>query len=155
MLIGCGVCTFGLLFSPPTVVGILLLSLGRLFIEASYASLWTYTPESYPTTLRATGLGVCNGFAKAASVVTPFISTAILNTSITLPVLIFTGFSIAGAICSWALPFETKERGMQDSVAAPYGEGLIGSGDIASELGLITKEQFDNDDEESNAYPLN
>lgn len=73
MLIGCCFCTVLLLFQPSVPLGVLLLGGGRMFIEASYAALWTYTPEAYPTTIRATGLGVANAWSKVASIITPFV----------------------------------------------------------------------------------
>jgi hypothetical protein len=51
MLLGCGICTVFLLLQPSVIVGVFLLSGGRMFVEASYAALWTYTPEAYPTTV--------------------------------------------------------------------------------------------------------
>eukprot|EP01122_Echinamoeba_exundans_P000008 TRINITY_DN10004_c0_g1_i1.p1 TRINITY_DN10004_c0_g1~~TRINITY_DN10004_c0_g1_i1.p1 ORF type:complete len:536 (+),score=52.26 TRINITY_DN10004_c0_g1_i1:37-1644(+) len=119
MLLGCAICTVFLLLQPSVAVGVLLLSGGRMFIEASYAALWTYTPEAYPTTIRATGLGVSNAWSKIASIITPFISASILSVSVTVPVLIFSGFAVLGSVLAFMLPFDTKGRAMMDNVASP------------------------------------
>ena len=37
---------------------------GRMFVNGSWAAAWTYTPEAYPTVVRATGLGAANGLSK-------------------------------------------------------------------------------------------
>jgi len=58
------VCMFAMLFNPTPWVAIFLLLGGRMFVNGSWASAWTYTPEAYPTVVRATGLGAANGLSK-------------------------------------------------------------------------------------------
>jgi hypothetical protein len=103
-----------------------------------YAFCIIWEPALKPTIqIRATGLGVANAWSKIASIVTPFvrrtasiccsellmmkmlqISASILSVSVTVPVLIFSGFALIGSILAFMLPFDTKGRAMRDNAAS-------------------------------------
>jgi hypothetical protein len=46
------------------------------------------------------------------------ISASILSVSVTVPVLIFSGFALIGSILAFMLPFDTKGRAMRDNAAS-------------------------------------
>jgi len=107
-----GVCVAALaclFWNPPGWLGMILLAVSRMGINGSLATLWTFTPEAYPTTLRATGLGVANSLSKLATTGTPFISTALPDKYLWVAVLIFGLCCIGGIAAALLLPFDTKD----------------------------------------------
>lgn len=109
MLTLCVGALLGLIFGPSGWLGVLLLSISRMGINGSIATLWAFTPESYPTTLRATGLGVANAFAKLATTGTPFISTALPDKYLWVTILVFMICCALGIVAALFLPFDTKD----------------------------------------------
>ena len=112
-ILGCGVAAVSLavltlfhfdnidLLAAVLIVGMLCISLSS-FIE------WPYTAESYPTHVRAVGLGVCSSMARAASMLTPLFVGVVLNTGAPITVLygVFSAFAF-GAVLLWI--FATTE----------------------------------------------
>lgn len=122
MLSLCVVAVSGLFFSGiPKFLGICLLAVSRMGINGALATLWTYTPEAYPTTLRATGLGVANGLSKLATTGTPFISTALPDNYLWVAILVFTACCIIGIATALMLPFDTKDSVLASTVGAVRG----------------------------------
>jgi len=99
-------------------VWLVIFAMVARFFTGVYESVWyTYTPEVYPTSVRALGFGMCSFWAKVAGLVTPIISTYVdksfgpmATTAITM--LAF----FVGAICAMNLPIETKGRPLTDYV---------------------------------------
>jgi len=106
----CGACTFGLLVGPHKIVGLVLLMGGRAMIMGAFCTTYAYTPEAYPTYIRATALGWAGGFSKIASIITPFAPTLLLDIQLYIPIIIFGSASAVAAVCSLLLPFETKGK---------------------------------------------
>ncbi len=52
----------------------LFLFIGRAFISGAFQAAYVYTPEVYPTTTRALGLGSCSGMARVGALITPFVA---------------------------------------------------------------------------------
>ena len=68
---------------------------------------FVYTPENYPTKVRATALGICSCLMRFGVMITPFIGQVLMSNSVTLGTLIYI---LAGAITfllSISLPSET------------------------------------------------
>jgi MFS transporter, putative metabolite:H+ symporter len=42
------------------------------FTLGAFAVLYTYTPETYPTTLRTTGMGSASGWARVGGFIAPY-----------------------------------------------------------------------------------
>jgi MFS transporter, putative metabolite:H+ symporter len=62
--------------------------------------LWPYTAESYPTQVRAVGLGVCSSTARAASMLTPLFVGVILSRAGSISVVfgVFSLFALAAML---------------------------------------------------------
>ncbi|XP_034096738.1 solute carrier family 22 member 13 [Gymnodraco acuticeps] len=91
-----------------------LAMVGKFGITASFAVIYVYTAEIFPTVLRQTGLGVSCMFARMGGVLAPMIN--ILHSySPTTPLLIFGTFPLLGALLALALP-ETADRPLLDTV---------------------------------------
>lgn len=93
-------------FDTPVLVALVVI--GTLGSSLSSFIQWPYTAESYPTHLRAVGMGVCSSMARAASMLTPLFVGVILNTgaAIALVYSAFAAFAF-GAASLWV--FATQE----------------------------------------------
>lgn len=97
-------------------VMIFFLFVARAFISGGFQAAYVYTPEVYPTNVRAIGLGSCSGLARVGAILTPFVAQVMLRTSSVLAICIYAGVSVIAGVCSLLLPVETRGRSMQDTV---------------------------------------
>lgn len=114
----CACATIALLIPFPKVLSVILLSLSRMGINGAIATLWTYTPEAYPTTLRATGLGAANALAKLATTATPFFSTALPDNYLWVAIIVFIACCGIGIAAALALPFDTKSSSLSSTLSS-------------------------------------
>jgi len=113
----CGI--FFLLLMVPDLsyeFSLLCACLSRMFIMGSFSTTYVYTPEVYPTSVRATGLGICSAWAKLAGIVTPYIAELFNDFAEWIPIAIYGGVALLAAIASAFLPVETSRRALQDTV---------------------------------------
>jgi len=80
----------------------------RVFISGIVQGVYLYTPEVYPTNIRAIGFGTCSGMARLGAILTPFVSQVLLETNRHLAVATYTGFMMACVGMSLLLTKETK-----------------------------------------------
>jgi putative MFS transporter len=76
--------------------------------QVMYAAIYTYTPEVFPSQIRASGVGIASAFAKTSGVVAPFIGGWLLSVSWTFPLFLSFGFMSISAISMALLPIETR-----------------------------------------------
>uniref|UniRef100_G3UGI9 Synaptic vesicle 2-related protein n=1 Tax=Loxodonta africana TaxID=9785 RepID=G3UGI9_LOXAF len=93
----------------------MLLFIARAFISGGFQAAYVYTPEVYPTATRALGLGSCSGMARVGALITPFIAQVMLESSVYLTLVVYSGCCLLAALASCFLPIETKGRGLQES----------------------------------------
>ncbi|XP_023284315.1 solute carrier family 22 member 6-B-like [Seriola lalandi dorsalis] len=91
-----------------------LAMVGKFGITASFAVIYVYTAEIFPTVLRQTGIGVSCMFARMGGVLAPIINM-LHNHSPTTPLVIFGTSPLLGAVLALALP-ETADRPLPDTV---------------------------------------
>uniref|UniRef100_A0A0K0DVX3 MFS domain-containing protein n=1 Tax=Strongyloides stercoralis TaxID=6248 RepID=A0A0K0DVX3_STRER len=87
----------------------------RAFISGSFQCAYVYTPEVYPTSLRAIGLGASSSMARLGAIVTPFVAQVASTHSLYIPITIYGLFALLGTIASLSLPIETRGRKMTDT----------------------------------------
>ncbi|XP_049891440.1 solute carrier family 22 member 6-B [Epinephelus moara] len=97
----------------PSVLTALAMA-GKFGITASFAVIYVYTAEIFPTVLRQTGIGVSCMFARMGGVLAPVINM-LHNHSPTTPLVIFGMSPLLGAVLALALP-ETADRPLPDTV---------------------------------------
>ncbi|XP_032390876.1 solute carrier family 22 member 13 [Etheostoma spectabile] len=97
---------------PNVVTGLAMV--GKFGITASFAVIYVYTAEIFPTVLRQTGIGVSCMFARIGGVLAPIINM-LHDHSPTMPLVIFGVSPLLGAVLSLALP-ETADRPLPDTV---------------------------------------
>ncbi|XP_034560243.1 solute carrier family 22 member 6-B [Notolabrus celidotus] len=91
-----------------------LAMVGKFGITASFAVIYVYTAEIFPTVLRQTGIGVSSMFARMGGVLAPIINM-LHNNSPATPLIIFGTSPLLGAVLALALP-ETAGRPLPDTV---------------------------------------
>jgi MFS transporter, putative metabolite:H+ symporter len=89
------------------------------FTLGAFATLYTYTPETYPTTLRTTGMGSASGWARVGGFIAPYVGGLLIDVSLVLALGVFAlAFLVnAGVIALFA--HETKDRDLADTLAEP------------------------------------
>jgi len=107
-----GVMAF--LFGNSSGTGVLLLSgaLLSFFNLGAWGALYAYTPENYPTPLRATGSGFASGVGRIGSIIAPYLvgHYSALHYSYTFIFSMFTAVLLAGTIVLLAAGKETREK---------------------------------------------
>ena len=89
---------------------IFFIFVARCFISGAFQAIYVYTPEYYPTAMRAIGLGSCSAMARVGAIITPFVAQILLKISPNLAISIYGCVALAAAICAFSLPVETKGR---------------------------------------------
>uniref|UniRef100_A0A8C4RB51 SV2 related protein n=1 Tax=Eptatretus burgeri TaxID=7764 RepID=A0A8C4RB51_EPTBU len=102
--------------------------IARAIVSGGFQVAYVYTPEVYPTSIRALGLGTCSGVARLGALTTPFIAQVMLASSFHLAISVYAFLAVVAGFCALFLPIETKGRAMQD-IASP------GSGQEMEETG--------------------
>ena len=104
--------------SDPAIV----LAVGFVLVVAIYvqtAILYgVYPPELFPTEIRLRANGICNMFGRGATVVSPFIVTALMS-AYKLPGVIWLmiGLVVIQILVVWAWGVEPRNRGLEDVAA--------------------------------------
>ena len=57
-----------------------LLFAARAAITGSFAVLWAYAPQVYPTAVRTTGVGVASSWGRVGGIICPFVAVGLINT---------------------------------------------------------------------------
>ncbi|KAG8145979.1 hypothetical protein E2320_012410, partial [Naja naja] len=87
-----------------------------------------FSQQVYPTATRALGLGTCSGVARVGALITPFIAQVMLESSVYLTLIVYSGCCILAALASCLLPIETRGRGLQESTHKEWGQEMFGRG---------------------------
>uniref|UniRef100_A0A1A8BNK5 Major facilitator superfamily (MFS) profile domain-containing protein n=1 Tax=Nothobranchius kadleci TaxID=1051664 RepID=A0A1A8BNK5_NOTKA len=91
-----------------------LAMVGKFGITASFAVIYVYTAEIFPTVVRQTGIGVSSMFARMGGVLAPIINM-LHNHSPATPLILFGVSPLLGAMLALALP-ETADRPLPDTL---------------------------------------
>ncbi len=93
-----------------------------LFMNGTYAGVYAYTPEVFPTNIRATGAGVASSVGRIGAICAPILVGYIF------PIFGFAGVFgvttaalLVGALAVWFIGVETKGRSLEDIAAEELG----------------------------------
>ncbi|GAB4823994.1 hypothetical protein N2152v2_011040 [Parachlorella kessleri] len=87
---------------------LLLLFIARAGIEGSFCVLYVYTPEVYPTAVRAFGLSLCNAFSRIGGFLAPFATVYLVESKDPQASEVLLGTLCLGAmLAACFLPLET------------------------------------------------
>lgn len=85
-------------------------------INGAFQGFYVYTPEVYPTTVRALGLGLCSAVARVGAMLTPFVAQVLLRESMRLALGVYGATCLICTVCTLLLPFETTGQPMLENV---------------------------------------
>lgn len=94
------------------------------FSLGAWATLYTHTPETYPTTLRTTGMGAASGWARVGAFVAPYAGALLIDASLVLALTVFALAFVAAALVTAVFAVETKGRELVDVLEGAAGVGL-------------------------------
>lgn len=84
----------------------------------AWAALYAYTPELYPTALRATGMGWASAMTRIAAVLVVIFGARVISGSLTAALIVAAGAFLAGAVVVAVLGAETRGRALPEGLAA-------------------------------------
>ncbi|ODT14678.1 MAG: hypothetical protein ABS35_33915 [Kaistia sp. SCN 65-12] len=115
----------------PTLIAFLLLSAAGCFLYAvladpvwigaammlmsfallgTWGALYAFTPELYPTPLRASGMGLAGAMARLGGLLAPTLVGAIVAYSFNVALGLFALILLLGALATAAIDVETKQK---------------------------------------------
>lgn len=93
-------------------------ALMSFFTLGAFAVLYTYTPETYPTTLRTTGMGSASGWARVGGFIAPYVGGMLFDASLVLALTVFAVAFLCNAGVIAVFAHETKDRDLADTLAS-------------------------------------
>ena len=111
---------FSLLFAFADLLALVVAAacLVSFFSLGGWAALYAYTPESYPTRLRATGMGWASAMTRIAAVLVTLFGASVIAGSLTLALVIFASAFAVGSAVVALLGGETRGRALDAAPAA-------------------------------------
>lgn len=106
--VGCMLYSLG--SSPFVVIGSTLLMSFSLL--GTWGALYAFTPEVYPTDLRASGMGMAGAVARFGGLFAPAIIAPIMATHFTLALAVLSAMLVGGALSIWAVDVESRNRAL-------------------------------------------
>jgi len=118
----------------PTLIGFLLLSaVGCMFYSlgsatavvvgatllmsfallGTWGALYAFTPEAYPTDLRASGMGLAGAVARFGGLFAPLIVAPVMATHFTLALAMLAAFLVVGALAIAWVDVESRNRALE------------------------------------------
>jgi len=82
------------------------------FAQIMYASIYTYTPEVYPTKFRTTAVGICSGISRFAGVLAPILTGIVIKASLNAVLYLSAVLMGLAAAAMLLLRIETRGRNL-------------------------------------------
>jgi MFS transporter, putative metabolite:H+ symporter len=103
-----------------TTAGLVLAgSLMSFFTLGAWGALYAYTPEVYPTQVRATGMGTASGMTRVAGALAPLVGGLLLPVSLAAALTVYAGAFLVGGLAVLAVRTETRGQPLADTVDEP------------------------------------
>ncbi len=110
LLSSIGCLGYSLGSSTALVVGSTLLMSFALL--GTWGALYAFTPEVYPTRLRASGMGVAGAVARFGGLFAPAIVAPVMTTHFTLALVMLSSFLLVGAVAVLCVDTESRQRAL-------------------------------------------
>jgi putative MFS transporter len=107
--VGCMFYSFG--NTTAVVVGSTLLMSFALL--GTWGALYAFTPEVYPTGLRASAMGMAGAVARFGGLFAPAIVAPVMATHFTLALVMLAGFLVLGALAVLSVDVESRRRALE------------------------------------------
>ncbi len=106
LLSAAGCFLYAVLSDPGAIAGAMLLMSFALL--GTWGALYAFTPELYPTTLRASGMGIAGAMARLGGLLAPTLVGIVIGYSFNVALGMFAGLLLLGAIATALIDVETK-----------------------------------------------
>jgi putative MFS transporter len=111
----CGFIALWLLGKPSVPILFLFITSTSLFLNSTNVALYLYTPEIYPTRLRAIGASLASAWLRIASAIGPvLVGLVMAGYGLAEVFLMFGGMTLIGGIIAMFFTIETKERVLEE-----------------------------------------
>ncbi len=101
-------------------------ALMSFFSLGAWGALYAYTPEVYPTEIRATGMGAASSMTRIAGALAPLIGGLLLPVSLSAALSVYAGAFIAGGLAVLTAGRETRNQALADTAADVERGAVIG-----------------------------
>lgn len=99
----------------PVLLVVALAAITMFFVSSLNLAIYVYTPEIYPTRLRAVGMGICSAWAKVAGMIAPTVIGWWLGSQGMAAVFLLLGaFGVAGALVTFLFAEETRRKPLEE-----------------------------------------
>ncbi|XP_076435147.1 putative transporter SVOPL [Babylonia areolata] len=88
----------------------------RGFSSATFAWVYLYSLEMYPTSVRTFGMGTASMWARVGAMATPFVAQVLLTYSVATALWAYTAVCMVCSITAFCMPIETRGRAMPQFV---------------------------------------
>ena len=112
--VACFTCMKLQLYPESTMLIASAAMLGKFCISASYAVVYVYAAELFPTVVRSIGLGLTSVSSRLGGILSPLI-VAFAEYDKTLPMMVFASFALIAGLLGLKLP-ETKGKSLPDTL---------------------------------------
>jgi MFS transporter, putative metabolite:H+ symporter len=93
---------------------LVFITISYVFVSAINLSIYLYTPELYPTRVRAFGVGAGTAWLRLASIIGPTTVGFMLGRGLSSVFLAFGGVTLVTAVVTAAFAIETKQRLLEE-----------------------------------------
>ncbi|XP_072310089.1 synaptic vesicle 2-related protein-like [Eucyclogobius newberryi] len=97
----------------------ILIFVARAAISGGYQVVFLYTPEVFPTEIRALAVGTSSGFAKLGALITPFVAQVLLRSSVSLTLSVYCVCAVLAGVAALLLPIESLGHTLQELETEP------------------------------------
>ena len=105
----------GLAGMPSVDMVLILAAVTMFFISSMNLAIYVYTPELYPTRLRAVGVSLCAAWSRAAAMIAPpVIGWWLSHGGLSSVFLVMGGFAVLGAVVTVLFAEETRHRVLEE-----------------------------------------
>ena len=111
-----GCLLFVLTDAPPLIAAALLLMSFALL--GTWGGLYAYTPELYPTALRATGMGVAGAVARLGGLLAPSAVALLVGADFAVAIGLFAALLLLAALAVSRIEVETRGRPLGEATPA-------------------------------------
>lgn len=110
LLSAAGCLLYSLGTAPVVVIGsTMLLSFALL---GTWGALYAFTPEVYPTGLRASGMGMAGAVARLGGLFAPSLIAPVMNSQFTLSLIMLSAILVMAALAIWNVDVESRNRAL-------------------------------------------
>ncbi len=111
LLSAVGCFLYAVLTDPGPIAGAMLLMSFALL--GTWGALYAFTPELYPTTLRASGMGMAGAMARLGGLLAPTLVGIVVAYSFNVALAMFAALLLLGAIATAFIDVETKGAALE------------------------------------------